>query len=155
MKPRPIVRGFHRQAFSNSRLVEKGTTLGFVLAQALMHQSLRVVPSRKLFTVSDSLADFYRRLPLPKISAAWLIDRSSQAAALNPLGVECVAESILLSSTLRANGHPAVLRVGVRNILGQVEAHMWVELDGEIVAPETLDNETWEVFEEAWSKPLG
>jgi hypothetical protein len=50
-----------------------------------------------------------------------------------PYGGRCLLESMVLWYLLRRAGHPAEIRLGARTLLGPLEAHAWVELDGEVL----------------------
>ena len=146
-----VIRGAHRQKFSQSSLGARAFTLGVIATQAALHQSLRFVSSGTLQTAAGHAAAFYRRGPLPKPTPRWIAERSAMATELTPFPVECIAESIALWAMLRAGDHPAVLQVGVRNVLGHVEAHVWVELDGAVVNDPLGESTTWEPFDRAWA----
>lgn len=64
----------------------------------------------------------------------------SVAAAARHGGVRanCLERSLLLWWLLRRHGAPAALRIGVRKDGDALQAHAWIELDGEVLA-ETVD----------------
>ena len=148
-----VIRGAHRQKFSQISHGARAFTLGVIATQALLHQSLRFVSSSTLQTTASRAAALYRRAPLPKPTPTWIAERSEMATELNPFPVECIAESIALWGMLRAGDHPAVLQLGVRNVLGHVEAHVWVELDDAVVNDPLGESTTWERFDRAWAGP--
>lgn len=146
-----VIRGEHRKKFSQSSLFDRAFTLGVIATQAALHQSLRVVSTSALQTAASRAARLYRHAPLPKPTPSWIAERTAIATELNPFPVECIAESITLWGMLRAGDHPAVLQLGVRNVLGHVEAHVWVELDGAVVNDPLGESTTWEPFDRAWA----
>lgn len=122
--------------------------LAMMGSQALCQRMLSYVPTKKLTVRADQIARIYRRSPLPAPDANKIIARAEIVKSLQLWRAECVAESLVLWTCLRAGDHPAVLRVGCRTIFGHVEAHMWVELDGEPLLD--IDNEfqTWQAFDQ-------
>lgn len=45
----------------------------------------------------------------------------------------CLPRSLALCRLLRERGHPAEVKIGVRREAGQLQAHAWVELHGEVL----------------------
>lgn len=76
-----------------------------------------------------------------------MVERSSIASRLNPFPKECVAESVVLWTWLRAHDHPAELWAGCRTITGRFEAHAWVELHGAVLYDPDHDAGTWTKFD--------
>ena len=52
---------------------------------------------------------------------------------LLPVKATCLRRSITLMRELQRRGQASVLHIGVRNVRGAVEAHAWVEVQGEVV----------------------
>lgn len=46
------------------------------------------------------------------------------------LPLSCLGESIILRTYLRLSGIPSEIRLGIREKLGSLEAHAWIELPG-------------------------
>lgn len=143
-----IHRGAERRKFAQSSLRDKAYMLAMMGSQALCQSVLPVVHTKKLSKGADRLAKIYRRSPLPRPRAEKIIERAEIVKNLQLWRAECVAESLVLWTCLRAGDHPAVLRVGCRNIFGHVEAHMWVELDGKPLLDIDNEYETWQAFDE-------
>ena len=63
------------------------------------------------------------------------IGAAAQAAvaALRPLGISCMPQAAVLRSLLRAAGFDGQIRFGAHRTAGGLEAHAWVEVDGEPV----------------------
>ena len=63
------------------------------------------------------------------------IGAAAQAAiaALRPLGISCMPQAAVLRSLLCSAGFEAQIRFGVHRTADGLEAHAWVEVDGEPV----------------------
>ncbi|HYL45401.1 MAG TPA: lasso peptide biosynthesis B2 protein [Candidatus Limnocylindrales bacterium] len=62
------------------------------------------------------------------------ISQLEMAAALNiPLRTNCLEQSLVLWWLLERRGIAAELRIGARKDAGHLEAHAWVELDGQVL----------------------
>lgn len=142
-----IRRGTERRRFSQERLSNQLLALSMMAAQMVCEPLVPRVSTERLLRVSKSMARGYRASRLPAPSAERLIAQAEIAKQMVPWQVECVAESLVLWTFLRAGGHPAVLQVGCRNILGHVEAHLWVELSGRVLLDEHNEARTWHSFE--------
>ncbi|MCU0527693.1 MAG: lasso peptide biosynthesis B2 protein [Elainella sp. Prado103] len=69
--------------------------------------------------------------PLSVDQIVWAVEIASR---LQPGGVKCLARALFTQSLLVQQGYPAQLRIGVaKSSIGQLEAHAWVEHQGEIV----------------------
>ena len=74
----------------------------------------------------------------PRVSSPPSIERAQSIAALVDTGnrryslyiADCLTRSLVLQYMLRRRNIPATLRLGVRTITGQFEAHAWVEYEG-------------------------
>ncbi len=74
----------------------------------------------------------------PKFSSPPSVERAQSIAALVDTGnkryslyiADCLTRSLVLQFMLRRRNIPATLRLGVRTITGQFEAHAWVEYEG-------------------------
>lgn len=143
-----VQRGIERKLFSQSSTTDKALMLGMMASQALCQRLLGHISTRRLRNTGETLASVYRSSPLPRPDAERTIQRAELVKELNIWRAECIAESLVLWTCLRAGDHPAQLRIGCRNVLGIVEAHMWVELEGKPLLD--LDNEfhTWQAFDD-------
>ena len=56
-----------------------------------------------------------------------------RAARLSPPHVQCLHRSLVLHQWLRTAGLPSELCVGVLKDAGELKAHAWVELSGQVV----------------------
>ncbi|MEM7482288.1 MAG: lasso peptide biosynthesis B2 protein [Acidobacteriota bacterium] len=90
--------------------------------------SLRCVPL-------PTLRNFLRRCsPLegsPAMSGAEVRRLVTRAGRLHPARVVCLQRSLCLEYLLRRQGTLADFRLGVRRSGDSIEAHAWVELNGE------------------------
>jgi len=64
-----------------------------------------------------------------------------------PYQSRCLLESLALWHLLRRRGHGAELYLGARTLLGPLEAHAWVELDGRVLNDEANVRDIYEPFE--------
>ncbi len=85
-----------------------------------------------------------------------LVDVAFITRAVHGLGrrlrLTCLPRSLALCSLLREQGHPAVVRIGVRREAGQLLAHAWVELDGDVLG-EVLHPD-WQVLPTEQAAPI-
>lgn len=149
-----IRRGVERAQFAQSRFRDKAFTLALIGAQAACEELVQRVPAQTLKNHLQRAAALYRQSALPAPNADWVVMQATLAKKLSPWKVECVAESLILWTLLRAGDHPATIHLGCRNILGKVEAHMWVELFAQPLLDLRNEATTWEVFDRAWAGPL-
>lgn len=147
MQDTAVQRGVERRRFAQSSVVDKAMMLSMMAGQAVCQQALRHTPVHRLRSMGDAASGWYRRLPLPVPDAARTIARAEIVKSLQIWRAECVAESLVLWTLLRAGDHPAQLRVGCRNLLGEIEAHMWVELNGKALLDLEGERATWEAFD--------
>jgi len=72
--------------------------------------------------------------PQVNFSQVQALSRLVNVAAHRTLGPRsCLTRSLLLGWLLRRRGIPATLRIGVRLVGGSLEAHAWVEYEGQPV----------------------
>ena len=64
-----------------------------------------------------------------------------------PYQSKCLLESLALWYLLRRNGHDADLVLGARTLLGPLEAHAWVELEGKVLNDGPHVRQIYEPFE--------
>ncbi len=74
----------------------------------------------------------------------WLV---MAAARHGPVRASCLPLSLTLQSLLREHGIETALRLGVRKIDGRLEAHAWVEKDGEPLCDDAQVSEAYAAFE--------
>ena len=72
--------------------------------------------------------------------------RVSHAKPIVAIGVDCVAESLVLEAALRSYGLDPSLRLGV-DPANPGSAHAWVEIDGVPVNDELDVEERWAAFD--------
>jgi hypothetical protein len=65
--------------------------------------------------------------PLDVHRVAYLIER---AASLYPFRATCLKKSLVLLRILRRRGIPAELRLGVRKVQDELNAHAWIDCEG-------------------------
>lgn len=86
----------------------------------------------QLVTVGDGAPARSDPAHLPRARALALAVR--RASAFGVLRPTCLAKSMALVRLLEANGMPGGrIRIGVRDRGGNVEAHAWVEFEGEVI----------------------
>lgn len=62
------------------------------------------------------------------------VDRVSRFGMFRPT---CLVRAVALESQIRrANAGPAVVRVGVAQVAGELFAHAWIELEGQVIGDE-------------------
>lgn len=67
-------------------------------------------------------------------AARHMARRVGVASTIYPLHAECLHRAVTLHRLLRRAGLEGVLRIGVRKVEGELNAHAWVELAGEVVS---------------------
>ncbi|WP_424016474.1 lasso peptide biosynthesis B2 protein [Halorientalis pallida] len=83
-----------------------------------------------LVRVADSTASFIPGSPRPE-RIAWAVDAADRTV---PGDRTCLVRSLTTEALLRAYGHDPVHRIGVdRSEDGAVEAHSWIEYDGDVL----------------------
>ena len=110
------------------------------LAQAwglflLVELALRILPLPRLLALSDRVArkpTVEPALPWvpPLARLAWLVDVAGRYA---PAGATCLKRSLVLSWLLARRGIATTLRIGVARRDGGIEAHAWLERDGQVI----------------------
>lgn len=78
----------------------------------------------------------------------------SIAATRGPLRAGCLASSAMLEALLRRHGIACELRVGVRTVDGRLEAHAWIEYDGNVADPSRA-HAAFAPFERSLPEPGG
>lgn len=64
-----------------------------------------------------------------------------------PYQSKCLLESLVLWYLLRRRGFDADLLLGARTLLGPLEAHAWVELDGRVLNDDANVRDIYEPFD--------
>jgi Transglutaminase-like superfamily len=85
---------------------------------------------RKLNQVSYKAAQFPSQPPLSIASILWSVNVISRYFAP---GSKCLARALTMKVLLDWQGQPNDLRIGVAKGDGKLEAHAWVEVQGQIV----------------------
>lgn len=76
-----------------------------------------------------------RRRLAPEEIRRWRL-RVDRAARLFANPPTCLARCLCLQDFLAAAGQPTDLRIGVRRSRAELEAHAWLEIDGQSVTPD-------------------
>jgi hypothetical protein len=79
-------------------------------------------------------------------TSVWAIAAAARHARLDP---NCLERSLLLWWLLRRRGVAAVVRIGVRKDASLLQAHAWIEVDGQVVADRTDVGAHFTPFERA------
>lgn len=111
-----------------------------LLAQAwglflLVDLALRILPLPRVLALSDRVfrwpkAEAARSPACSSARLAWLVDVAGRYA---PAGATCLKRSLVLSWLLRRRGIATTLRIGVARRDGRIEAHAWLERDGQAI----------------------
>jgi hypothetical protein len=92
---------------------------------------LRLLPFDVLCRLLDRRARMRPAVPDSRPHVAWAVGAVSRRLR----GTRCLAEALTAHTMLRRHGHDATLRIGARSAApAAIEAHAWVECDGEVVA---------------------
>ncbi len=90
-----------------------------------------------------------QRWPVPAINSLGAVGdeliRVSHARPLVVIGIDCVAESLLLEAMLRRSGEQPHLRIGV-DPTNPSSAHAWVEVDGAVINDTDDVAQRWAAF---------
>jgi hypothetical protein len=74
--------------------------------------------------------------PLSPISIERVVWAVNVVSRYMPGGVKCLARALATQRLLAQQGYFTQLRIGVKNLKGKLEAHAWVENNGEVVIGE-------------------
>ena len=88
--------------------------------------------------------------PAPQLAARlrhWL----GIAAANHLRSSQCLQRSLVLRTMLARRGHDARVRIGVRRAGAELEAHAWVECDGQPLAADGLEGGGYSTLQPAAS----
>ena len=115
-----------------------------VIAEALalalrVELGLRWMPPKTLIAHlgRTRLDDGWRPAAIDASRAARLVDRLS---GFYPAKATCLKKSLILFRILRKRGLPAKLRIGVRKVDGQFNAHAWIECQGRVLLGGGIDH---------------
>lgn len=92
--------------------------------------ALRWLPLRIIRVVTDRPRR-WRREPIDRARADRIAHMVAAAAQHGPYRASCLPQSLVLQFLLRRDGMRGELRYGVRKIDDAVQAHCWIELNGE------------------------
>jgi len=100
-------------------------------------------PQQWLVTDADTRASSSPETTAQAAQAARWVDAVYRRLPFSPT---CLTRGLVLAQVLRWRGVPCRLRVGVRKQDGRLEAHAWVECDGQALA-ETGDHRHFAALE--------
>ena len=89
---------------------------------------------RRRFVSFGNLVDWLEARPVaasPSAPPEECLAAVRRAYRLSPFHASCLKESLAGIGLLRSLGYPARLAIGVREWAGPVQAHAWVEIEGE------------------------
>jgi hypothetical protein len=122
---------------------ERRTLLGLACGLPVVELSLRCVGAQR---TASWLSRAIRPAPSHPPTTAELqqADRLAHLVAIagrrGVLRAPCLSQSLLVRALLRGRGLDAVLRLGVRKDGGELDAHAWIELDGNTLAQAPLQH---------------
>jgi len=112
---------------------------------------------------NETFASMQKHIEAMGAAAIGLIDISEQvqrtcrvvgaAQRRSPVKSTCLEESLVLWYLLRKQGIKSRLRIGVRKINGKLEAHAWVEYNGEALNQPGQIHRHYAAFEKEISEP--
>ncbi len=95
----------------------------------LARVALWFVPFTRLRAAADGLRpSSFRRGADPR-RIAWAVERSARVVPR----ATCLSQALAADAMLRRAGRMPTLRIGVAKDAGTLEAHAWLELDGEVL----------------------
>jgi hypothetical protein len=128
---------------------ERGVFLRALVMLPLTAAGLRVLGLRRVQAILSAHSraavsargdDLFHARQVARLVAA--------AARHGPYRASCLPMSLTLQRLLRERGIDADLRLGVRKAAGGLEAHAWVERDGEPIAETAAVHEQFAAFEQ-------
>jgi hypothetical protein len=100
----------------------------------LVASFIRVLPPRWTIALSRALQRMTSCVPITSNNPISAYQRWVRALHRTKkyllLPLSCLGESIILRTYLRLSGIPSEIRLGIRENLGSLEAHAWIELPG-------------------------
>jgi len=116
---------------------ERRLLLRLAVLLPLIGAALRLLGYHRSRTLLERLSQASRR-PMPADPTAATADTAQRLARLvsiaanhGPYRATCLRQSLALWWLLRRRGIPAELRIGVRKDRGELQAHAWVEHNGQ------------------------
>jgi hypothetical protein len=107
-----------------------GETIAFAIPVEL---GLRLVGFDRLVRRLGRVGRVRQPVMLDGERAARLVEAVSRLYPFNPT---CLKKSLVLFWMFRRRGLPADLRIGVRKVSGELEAHAWIEQEGRVLFDE-------------------
>lgn len=118
--------------------------LPFVVALAVTQALLKVLRFSRTRRLLGHAPNRHR--PVDAQALGRRVVRVSHSRPMVAIGVDCVAESLVLETLLRSSGLEPALRLGIDpNNPGS--AHAWVEVDGTPVNDDDDVTERWAAFD--------
>lgn len=101
----------------------------------LVELALRFLPFKRVVALGQRLSprrpgDATPPFPCALPRAIWLVEVAGRHA---PGGPSCLNRALVLSWILRRRGVPTTLRIGVSRDGGGLEAHAWLEGEGQVI----------------------
>src|SRR5687767_1579062 len=119
--------------FRHRRVGACGALSEAALLLLLVRIGLHATSYARLRAWLERMAVVTSRMRSPVADVTWAVG----AAGRRIIGTTCVAEALAVYTMLRRRGYEPVLRIGVRQSdHSLLEAHAWVECDGDIVMGE-------------------
>ncbi len=146
-----MIRGEERRIFRDYPILRKAEVVMIAGACRAGGALVRRSGFRSLHRlVSPLVQGASRVLPaiLPEIPAGEIATRVRVAEVLSRTHENCLTNAYIAWSMMEARGIDASLRVGVRNAIGVVEAHAWVDVDGATVYDPGAQSPSFSAFDE-------
>jgi len=114
--------------------------------------ALRVAPQWTLRRVNDRLRRGHNEAP-DRGRADRIAHMVAAAAQYGPYSASCLPQAVVLQILLHRAGLRGELRYGVKKLHGELQAHCWIELDGEPLIDSPLVAEQFAILEHARACP--
>lgn len=132
--------------FMRLRRCDRNTLMKTFLMLTLIRLGLWLLPFQTLRRLLDSISQsphpspqFQDQPPNPR-SVNRMISMVNTCSHYMPGQVKCLARALTTQVLLHRHNHDSQLRIGVtKNPHGQLEAHAWVELNGQVVIGQVDD----------------
>ena len=114
---------------------ERGVLAEAALLLLVVEGALRALPVRFIMARLEGIQPRRESQRLNAARVAWLVDVAARYSPLRGrLRPTCLRKSLVIAALLRRDGADARLVIGARSPRPfSLEAHAWVELDGEIL----------------------
>jgi Transglutaminase-like superfamily len=106
---------------------ERRLVLGAAVVAGGVRVGLSLLPFGRLQRILTLLARGHAKHPIPAGRIAWAV----AAAGRRVPGATCLVQALAAQVLLARHGHVAELRIGVARATEGIEAHAWLERDGE------------------------